>query len=373
MIECIEQRDHRIPLRTACQALGVARATVYRHRRGPARRPANPRPPSPRRIPDDERSKVLDVLHSERFCDQPVREVYATLLDEGTYLASQRTMYRLLAERGESKERRDQRVAKRYEVPRLKASAPNETWTWDITKLATFVPGVFLNLYVVLDLYSRYAVAWMIAGRENSALAKQLFAESIMRYGLCAAKLKVHSDRGAPMTAVGFGDLLAELGADRSLSRPRVSNDNPFSESQFKTVKSQPDYPGRFRDIAHARRWCADFFAWYNDNHRHSGLALFTPADVFFGRVDELAEVRQTALDAAYERTPERFVRGRPLVARPPAEVYINPIDPDEPLTTAEHLLANPHLLQSKTPRAFAASTTLITLPGAGAPDLLPT
>lgn len=261
--------------------------------------------------------------------DQTVRQAHAELLDEGRYLASARTIYRVLAELGETKERRNQRASRSHAIPHLMASRPNEVWSWDISKLPTFVSGVFLNLYLVLDLFSRYPVAWMIAERENSALSKQLFAEAMTRYGIEPGTITVHNDRGAPMTAVGFVDLLAELGAERSLSRPRVSNDNPYSESCFKTIKYQPDYPGRFRDIVHARRWCDEFFDWYSQVHRHSGLAFFTPSDVFFGRVGELAAVRQKALDEAYRAHPERFVSGRPTVSLPPERVLINPLEPE--------------------------------------------
>ena len=222
-----------------------------------------------------DREHILSVLDSERFIDQPVREVYARLLSEGVYLCSWRTMHRLLKERGPVRERRNHREPRKHAVPRLEATAPNQVWSWDISKLATTATGVFLNLYVVLDLFSRYVVAWMVAERENSALAKQLFAEAVGRYNIEAGKLIVHQDRGAPMTSHGFTDLLSELGLERSYSRPRVSNDNAFSESHFHTVKYQPDYPGRFRDIQHARRWLAEFFEWYNDAHHHSGLALF--------------------------------------------------------------------------------------------------
>lgn len=248
-------------------------------------------------------------------------------------------------------------------MPRLEATAPNQVWTWDISKLATYAPGVFLNLYLVLDLFSRFPVAWMIAERENSALAKQLFAEAITRYRVEPGSIKVHNDRGAPMTSGAFIDLLAQLGAERSLSRPRVSNDNPYSEACFKTVKYQPDYPGRFQDAAHARRWFTEFFEWYANRHRHSGLAFFTPADVFFGRVAGLAETRQVALDAAYETHPERFVRGRPVVRLPPAKVSINPLDPGAPNHTAAELL-NPYTtLHAATIAALPLPPTVV-LPG---------
>lgn len=329
-MELLRTRDPVVPLKTACAALGVPRATAQRHLRPPMQGPRRPRPPSHRKLALVEEQAVLQALHSERFQDQTPRQVYAELLDEGTYLASPSTMYRILAAHGESKERRDQRDARSHAVPRLEACAPNQIWTWDISKLATYAPGVFLNLYLVLDLFSRYPVAWMIAERENSALSKQLFAEAITRYKLAPGTITVHNDRGAPMTAIGFVDLLAQLGVERSLSRPRVSNDNPFSESCFKTVKYQPDYPGRFRDATHARAWFTEFFDWYANRHRHSGLALFTPADVFFARVPELAAARQRALDAAFDAHPERFVRGRPHVRLPPRKVVLNPIDPGE-------------------------------------------
>ena len=340
-MELIEQRDPVVPLAPACDALGLSRAAVYRHKsprkHGPRRRPS-----SPRKLAGDERAKVLAELHSERFADQTPSEVYGTLLEEGAYHCSVRTMYRVLAEQGETRERRDQRPPAHHAVPRLEASRPNSVWTWDITKLPTHVRGVFLNLYVVLDLYSRYVVAWMVAERENSALAKQLFADAIERYDITPGTLKVHMDRGAPMTAHGLSDLLGECGVDKSHSRPRISNDNPFVESCFKTVKYQPDYPGRFANVVDARAWCAEFFDWYNDAHRHHGLALFTPADVYFGRVDELAAARQRTLDAAFEAHPERFVRGRPVARRPPSVVHINPLVLDDALVPVENALSAP-------------------------------
>ena len=339
-MDLLRTRDDELPLKAACEVLGMPRATARRHLAPRRHGPPRPRPPSHRKLGEAENREILDVLHSERFQDQAPRQVYAELLDEGTYLASPSTMYRLLAANGESRERRDQRAARSHAVPRLEATAPNQCWTWDISKLATFVPGVFLNLYLVLDLFSRYPVAWMVAERENSALSKQLFAEAISRYRLKPGSITVHNDRGAPMTASGFVDLLSQLGVDRSLSRPRVSNDNPFSEACFKTVKYQPDYPGRFRGASHARRWCTDFFDWYANHHRHSGLALFTPADVFLGRVPALAAVRQRALDEAYARHPERFTHGSPTVRLPPAKVSINPIDPGAPMQTAAELLS---------------------------------
>ncbi len=350
----------------ACTAIGLARATAYRHLEPPPRRVNRPRRPSHRRLSPVERAQVLEVLDSARFIDQPPREVYATLLEEGRFLCSIRTMYRVLRERGELRERRDHRERARYAVPRLVATAPNQVWTWDISKLATFTSGVFLNLYVILDLFSRYVVAWMVAERENSALAKQLFAEAISRYGIEPGTLLVHQDRGAPMTAHGFAELLSVLGVDRSYSRPRVSNDNPHQESLFHTVKYQPDYPGRFRDARPARHWCHDFFGWYNDEHHHDGLSLFTPADVFFGRVDVVAARRRAALAAAFAHHPERFVRGLPTVKLPPERVELNPLDPGQQPLTADRILSarDAELASLWTPAPRPSTAPVVHLPG---------
>jgi putative transposase len=337
MSALIGTRDPLLPMKHACAALGLPRASLYRHAKPKADRHPGTGWRSPRRLSDPERQAVLETLYEPRFADQPPAQVFAKLLDEGRYLCSIRTMYRLLSQRGESGERRMQRPRTHHPVPRLMAAAPNQVWSWDITKLSTWAKGVFLSLYVVLDLYSRYVVAWMVAARENSALAKQLLAEAIARLKIEPGRLTVHQDRGAPMTARGFVELLAALGVDPSHSRPRVSNDNAFSESQFKTLKYQPDFPGRFCDAEHARAWCAEFFDWYNHHHQHSGLALFTPADVFHGRVKQLVALRQASLDAAYAAHPERFVHGPPQVARPPAVVAINPLPPDaRPLSAAQ-------------------------------------
>lgn len=362
----------------ACEAVGLSRATAYRRLRPKPRNQPSPRPRSWRRITDAERAEILTVLDSERFCDQPPREVYATLLSEGSYLCSVSTMYRVLRERAPMRERRNHREPRHHAVPRLEATAPNQVWTWDISKLPTLERGVFLNLYVILDLFSRFVVAWMVALRENSALAKQLFAEAINRYGIEAGELIVHMDRGAPMTSHGFADLLAELGVDRSYSRPRVSNDNPFSESHFHTVKYQPDYPGRFDGPGHARPWCDDFFQWYNYDHHHDGLALFTPADVFFGRVEAVAAARERALREAHDEHPERFVNGPPTVRRPPNRVLINPPEPG--ILTAEDILqARDSEVESLwAPSQRTSTVPVIHLPGAnphhpGAAQQLPT
>ena len=327
----VEQRDNAVMSTTAaCDALNLSRASLYRRRRPP--RPVSPvarvRAPSPRRLEDDERQRILDTLHLPEFADQPPTEVYATLLGQGTYLASIRTMYRVLAEAGETIERRNQRAPHTYAKPSLIATAPNQVWTWDITKLATTQRGIFLIAYVIIDLFSRFVVGWMLASKECKHLAAQLFAETIARHGIDPG-LQVHADRGSAMRSDTLAQLLASLGVSRSFSRPRVSDDNAFSEAQFKTMKYQPDYPGRFDGELHGRAWLQDFFGWHNDEHHHSSLALFTPADVFYGRVEVVAALRQSALDTAYVAHPERFPHGPPRVRMPPAEVHINPLDTD--------------------------------------------
>lgn len=215
-------------------------------------------------------------------------------------------------------------------MPRVLATAPNEVWTWDVSKLPLVTRGIYLSLYVVLDLFSRFVLAWMVSMKENSALARQLMDEATARYGITPGQLTVHQDRGSPMIAHGFLDLMRSLDVTCSHSRPRVSNDNPFSESQFKTQKYQPDYPGRFDHPAHARNWCGDYFDWYNFDHHHSALAGFTPEQVFTGRYRTIAKTRQHALDERYAQNPERFVKGAPRVTMPPSSVAINPVVPDE-------------------------------------------
>jgi transposase InsO family protein len=317
--------DPAVPIATACKALGVSRATLYRHTRPSPPSTVRQYAPSPRRLTEQERAEILDVLHSQEFVDQPPHEVYAKLLSRGEYLGSIRTMYRVLEAAGETKERRNQRRPREYAVPSLTATAPNQVWTWDITKLATTSVGVFLHAYVIIDLFSRYVVGWMVARKECKHLAAQLFAETIARHGV-EPGLTVHADRGSAMKSDTLAQLLATLGAQRSFSRPHVSDDNAYSEAAFKTLKYQPDYPGKFGGELHARGWLGPFFGWHNDEHHHSGLALFTAAEVFFGRVDEVRAVRQAALDIAYAAHPERFLRGPPRVLLPPTEVNINPI-----------------------------------------------
>lgn len=356
--------DPGVPIVQACAALGLSRATVYRQTQ-PAKPPsASIRAPSPRRLSEAERHAVLDALHSDEFADQPPPEVYAKLLSRGVYLASIRTMYRVLAALGESGERRAQRAPVKHTKPTLTATAPNQVWTWDITKLRGPQPGVFYCLYVVLDLFSRMTVGWLLAEHESAELAEHLFAETVARHRVEPGALTVHADRGSAMRSEGLAQLLGALGVDRSFSRPHVSDDNAFSESQFKTLKYQPDYPDRFTSVAHARAWCQQFFGWYNEHHQHSGLALFTPADVFFGRVEEIATRRQVALDAAYAAHPERFPNGRPLVNRPPDSVAINPLSleagpaaPATPVEVGPGEVVAPAAIATRRPRARSATS----------------
>lgn len=314
-----------------CAAFGVALATYYRHR-APVYGPRAPRPSPPRRLPDAERQQVLDVLHEPRFADLAPAEVFSTLLGEGRYLCSARTMHRILAENAEVRERRNQLRHPSYARPELLATAPNQLWSWDITKLRGPAKWTYYNLYVILDVFSRYVVGWMVAHRESSTLAKKLITESCARQGIEPEQLTLHADRGSSMKSKPVALLLADLSVTKTHSRPHVSNDNPFSESAFKTMKYRPDFPDRFGHIEDSRGFSRDFFRWYNHDHHHSGLAFLTPADVHFGRVDHVVQLRQQALDRAYAANPERFTRGRPIAQRPPTEVWINKpmtADPD--------------------------------------------
>ncbi len=331
----LEQRPSHVPFSVACEVLSLNRSTVYaKRRRGnstpdPQKR-SRKKAPQPRALSAAERQSILERMNRPELWDQTAYQVYYKLLEQGECLGSLSTLYRVLREAGQAGERRNQRAPQSHDVPRLTATRPNEVWTWDISKLATRRRGTYLNLYVVMDLYSRYVVAWMISHKENSALAQQLVQETLTRYGLDEKSLTLHQDRGSPMIAQSFLDLMADLGVVCSHSRPRVSNDNPFSESQFKTAKHQPDYPGRFQSIEHARLWFTDYFAWYNYEHHHSGLNGYTPAQVFTGDYRTVAKTRQTALDQYYQNHPERFVGGKPEAKLPAETVHINPITSEE-------------------------------------------
>jgi putative transposase len=273
----------------------------------------------------------LEVLHAERFWDQAPAGVWATLLDEGVYLASVSTMYRLLRQRGETGDRRRHATHPARVKPELLATGPNQCWSWDLTKLAGPARWIWFYLYVILDIYSRYVVGWMVAHREAAALAERLLADTIVKQGVEAGTLTVHADRGTSMTSKPVAMLLADLGVTKSHGRPHVPDDNPYSESQFKTLKHHPSFPDRFGSIEDARSFCQRFLGWYNAEHRHSGIVLLTPADVHHGRAAQIITARAAVLDGAYAAHPERFVRKPPQPPRLPEQVWINkPIDPSE-------------------------------------------
>jgi putative transposase len=316
----------KIGLKSACQALNVPRSRIYRQRQPQAE--PKPRPTPAHALSPAEKTSVREVLNSERFMDLPPRQVYAALLDEGDYLCHWRTMYRILSAHNEVRERRLIRRHPTYKKPELLATAPNQVWSWDITHLRGPVKWSGYKLYTVLDIFSRYVVGWMMAEVESSDLAKQLIAETARKQGIQPDQLTLHADNGRPMTGKPLSQLLVDLGITRSHSRPHTSDDNPFSEAQFKTMKYRPDYPDRFASIVEARTWARVFFAWYNDQHYHSGLNLMTPASVHCGQGDAVQEQRQSVMSAAFQAYPARF-RGRiPIVKGAPTAVYINPPNP---------------------------------------------
>ena len=311
----------------ACRALGIPRASYYRHLR-PQRRPASAVPrESPRALSEPEKRAVLEVLHSDRFADKAPTEVYAALLDEGIYLCSSRTMYRFLAQANEIHERRNQLRHPAYARPELLATRPNEVWSWDITKLLGPAKWTYYYAYVILDIFSRYVVGWMVAYRERASLAERLISETCRKQGIAPGQLTLHADHGSSMTSKPVAFLLSDLGVTKTHSRPYTSSDNPFSESQFRTLKYCPQFPDRFASIEQARAFFADFMSWYNLEHHHSGLGLMTPYAVHHGLVEATTAARHDTLQAAYLLHPERFVRGRPKPPTPPTAVWINPPD----------------------------------------------
>jgi putative transposase len=320
------QLGQKVGRAAACRALNVPRASLYRHLR-PSQpvAPEAPRPSPPRALAPAEQQTVLDVLHSERFQDKTPAEVFATLLDEGTYLCSLRTMYRILEQAGEVRERRDQLRHPSYQKPQLLATGSNQVWSWDITKLLGPVKWTYFYLYVILDIFSRYVVGWMVAQRESAELAKRLIGETCRKQNIAPDQLTIHADRGTSMTSKPVALLLADLGVTKTHSRPHVSDDNPFSESQFKTLKYRPEFPERFGSIQDARAFCQVFFPWYNTEHHHSGIGLLTPEVLHYGRADEVIAQRQIVLSRAFQRNPERFVRAHPRPPAPPTAVWINP------------------------------------------------
>jgi len=344
MSNVVNLRPNQVSLKKACDVLLLNRSSAYRKAKrakaGQDAKTCRKKALQPRALTADERAKVVWTLVSETYRDQPPMEIYHDLLDQGVYLCSVRTMHRILHQEKAVGDRRNQRAAKKNAVPRLQATAPNQVYTWDITKLASQGRVRYLSLYVVMDLFSRFVVAWMVSVKENSALATQLMEEATARYNIAPKQLTIHQDRGAPMTAHRYIDMMAELGVTLSHSRPRVSNDNPMSESQFKTLKYQPDYPGKFQSPTHARQWCEEYFDWYNFQHHHSTLAGFTPAQVFTGQHQETIVEKQWALDHRYETNPERFVNGRPIAKAPPNIVEINPM-PQELIDDGKQNLVN--------------------------------
>ena len=335
-MQTVEQLAPQVGIAAACEALGVSRASFYRQQQPrsigskPLRRPA-------RSLSQAEQQKVLEVLHSERFVDQSPAEVYATLLDEGIYLCSLRTMYRLLAEHDEVRERRNQRRHPVYQKPQLLATGPNQLWSWDITKLPGPGKYTYFHLYVILDVFSRYVVGWMVAHRESEILAERLIRLTCQKQQIQPQQLTLHADRGSSMRSKTVALLLSDLGITKSHSRPHVSNDNPFSEAQFKTLKYQPQFPKQFGSIEDARTFCHPFFDWYNHDHHHSGIGWLTPAMLHYGQAEHVVQQRQQVLLAAYLAHPERFVQGQPSPPSVPTEVWINPPQPN-PQSTQEDL-----------------------------------
>ena len=327
-MEAVAEAAPRVGIAAACAVVGLPRASFYRGRRPKLGR--RPRPSPPRALSQDERSEVVSALHEPRFSDWAPAQVYAQLLDEGRYLCSIRTMQRLLVSLGEAQERRDQRTHPAYVKPELLATQPNELWSWDITKLLGPRKWTYYYLYVILDVFSRFVVGWMVALRESATLAQLLIAETCRREAIVPGQLTLHADRGSSMASKPVAFLLSDLGVTKTHSRPHVSNDNPYSESQFKTLKYRPGFPDRFGAPEHARGFSQDFFRWYNFEHHHSGLGLLTPADVHFGRAAERVADRSRVLQAAYARHPERFVGGVPEPAAVPTAVWINKPTPCE-------------------------------------------
>ena len=310
----------------ACKAVGWSRARFYRSQKTEKTSPLSPlkRPGRARCLTPEQEKKILSELNSERFLDCSPRQVWATLLDENVYLCSWRTMYRLLAQNQQVKERRTIRRHPKYSRPELAASGPNQVWTWDITYLKSPNRGQFYYLYVVLDLYSRLVVGWLLADRECAELARRLLLQSYRKHKVQPGQLTVHADRGAPMKSKSVAQLLSDLDVCRSHSRPRVSNDNPFSEAGFKTMKYSPDFPARFGSFLEAQEFCGDYFAWYNQEHYHTGIALLTPAQVHYGDTEAVLAKRQATLDAAFDQAPQQFGHRRPQVTRLPKTVWIN-------------------------------------------------
>jgi putative transposase len=320
----------------ACALLGASRATLYRRRNPPPKpRPTAARPEPANKLTEAERQHVLSVLRSPEYCDLAPAQVWARLLDDGVYLCSISTMYRLLAIAGENRERRRQRTHPAKQKPELIARRPNQVWSWDITKLQGPQRGTYYQLYVIIDIYSRYVVGWTVAAAETGSLAEALIADTLARHGIARDQLTLHADRGTSMTSKPVAQLLLDLGVDRSHSRPHVSNDNPYSEANFKTLKYCPAFPGRFGSIEDARAFCAVFFDHYNHVHRHSSLGLHTAASVHYGTATEIRAQRAATLNAAYAANPARFRHQPPTPPELPTVAWINQPTPEALIKSA--------------------------------------
>jgi putative transposase len=328
MIAAAEQLAPEVGIKSMCHALGLPRGTFYRHRK--------PRPqPAPRAAPEHalsatERQVVLETLNSEPFADLAPAQIYNQLLDAGQYLCSTRSMYRILADNRQVRERRNVLRHPRYSAPELLATGPNQVWSWDITKLLGPIKWTYFHLYVILDIFSRYVVGWLLAEHESAGLAKRLISETCHKQGVQPGQLTLHADRGAAMKAKTTAQLLADLSIVDSHSRPRVSNDNPYSESHFRTLKYRPEFPERFASYHHAHTVCRELFPWYNTEHRHSGISYLTPESVHYGRAAHALQQRQQVLDHAYAMNPDRFIRAAPRAQQLPPAVWINPPKKEE-------------------------------------------
>lgn len=344
----VQTRSPYLDLRSACIALSVSRATIYgRQARLALPKPSSPSIPHPRALNPEQRGEVLHTLNSDRFCDQAPRQVYANLLDEGVYLCSVRTMYRVLEAHQLVRERRDQLRHPIYSPPQLLATEPNQVWSWDITKLLGPLKWSYFYLYVVLDIFSRYVVGWMLAERESALLASQLLEQTAANQNIQPDQLTIHADRGSSMRSTLVAQLFAVLGVTKTHSRPHVSNDNPFSESQFKTLKYRPEFPERFGCYQDALQHCRSFFDWYNGEHYHSGIGLHKPEDVHYRRTYKIDVARRVVLSNTFAAHPERFVNGAPKPPALPEAVWINP---PRLISRSEHALPSPLITLGHTP-----------------------
>lgn len=334
----ITTHKHNHGVRSLCQAFHESPASYYRSIKPPAQdvsadqKIQNRTSLSPRALSDEERKNILNILHSQRFCDMAPGEIHATLLDEGAYYCSQRTMYRILESVKENHLRR-QAPPRVYTKPELLTTKPNQLWSWDITKLRGTQKWTYYYLYKILDVFSRYVVGWMVAYRERASLAEDLIADSCLKQNIIPGQLTVHADNGSVMISHSLTQLMIDLGVAKTHSRPHVSNDNPYSESAFKTLKYRPDFPEYFGSIEDARAFCTNFFSWYNKEHHHSGIALLTPQSVHYGYYGKILHIRSQTMNNAYIEHPERFVKGSPLVKPLPKCVWINKPTVDQSLT----------------------------------------